>query len=191
MSISFGAFSATQRVHRSDATASLEGASIRASDWIPSSGNPTPQPSTTVTLSKSGLALANFASEGVTVTQVSGPSLSQLIASGQTPLVSSPGMSGGTISQPDFERLVLQAGGTKEQADQLFSAFDSNNDTAVSQSEVLSGLSKAGDKSQFAQTLLSLMDKNGDGNGTVNSTEFVRFETELVSAEKPSSSSAA
>jgi hypothetical protein len=191
MSISFSAFSAARRVHIPSAPASLVSASTSTSDSIASNGNPTPEPSTTVTLSQDGLALANLASEGITVTQISGPSLSRLVASGQTPLVSSPGVTGGAISQPDFERLILQAGGTKEQADQLFSTFDSNSDGAVSPSEVLSGLSKARDKSPFAQTLLSLMDKNGDGNGAVSSTEFVRFETELVSAEKPSGSSAA
>ena len=44
------------------------------------------------------------------MTEISGPGLSQLVKTGQTPLMNSPGMHGGTVSQQDFEQLVLQAG---------------------------------------------------------------------------------
>jgi EF-hand domain pair len=190
MSISFGTLTAAHRVHGPGTRTNRNGASNDTDPASSAVAVPTSEPSATVTLSKDGLALANLASEGVAVTYVSGPSLSQLVASGQTPLINSPGMAGDTISQEDFTQLILQAGGTKSQADQLFSTFDQDGDGVVSPSEVLSGLSKAGDNSPFAQTLISLMDKNGNGDGTVSSTEFVRFETELISAEKPSASSA-
>jgi hypothetical protein len=191
MSNSISALSTSRLAHTSSTPFRLIRPGAPTDSTIASTGSPVRQPSTTVTLSQDGLASAKLASEGITVIQISGASLGQLVETGQTPLVNSPGMSGGDVSRPNFEHIVVQANGTKEQADQLFSTFDGNDDGVVSPNEILSGLSKVGDKSPFARTLLSVMDKNGDSDGTVSSTEFVRFETELVSAENPSNSSAA
>ena len=189
MSISFNTFSALQRVLAPNAATGSKRTNAATDGSSAPSSSSAPEPSTTVTLSKNGMGYANLASEGVSVALISGPSLSQLVRSGQTPLIKSPGAQGGSISEQDFEQLVLQAGGTKQQADQLFKTFDSDGNGSVSSSEVLSGLSKAGNASSFAQTLLSVMDRNHDG--TVSGTEFVTFETSLLSAEKPADPSVA
>jgi EF-hand domain pair len=183
MSISFSTFPVLHRAFSPTISPNVAKANSGTATASADTG-PTREPSTTVTLSKDALALVSLASRGVTVTEISGPGLSQLVKTGQTPLLNSPGMHGGTVSQQDFEQLVLQAGGTKQQAGQLFSAFDSDGNGFLSPAEILSGLSKAGDGSPFAQTLLSVMDKSHDGS--VSSMEFLQFETNLVSAENPS-----
>jgi hypothetical protein len=189
MSISFNTFSALQRVFTPNGATGFTRANTGMDDPSASNSSSPPEPSTTVTLSNDGMAFAKLASEGVATTLISGPNLSQLVQSGQIPLIKSPGAQGGSISQEDFEQLVLQAGGTKQQADQLFSTIDTDGNGSVSSSEVLSGISKDGDGSSIAQTLRSLMDTNNDG--TVSGTEFVKFETNLISAEKPVGPSAA
>ncbi|HEY4352413.1 MAG TPA: EF-hand domain-containing protein [Paraburkholderia sp.] len=163
-------------------------------------------PSSIVTLSPQGQSIADLASKGITVTEVSLASLGispDQVAQAKTPAQAAALMEevnkkmqeagdtpkqGGAVSEQDFDNLIeKQLGGTKAQADQLFAAFDSNNDGSISNSEMLNELgSLTGDStSPAAQTLLGLMDSNHDG--AADSTEFIQFETSFVQQEKVSS----
>jgi hypothetical protein len=162
-------------------------------------------PSSIVTLSPQAQAFSELASKGVTVTEVSLSSLGitpDQIAQARTPdqvvalmagvakKLQSAGdtpKQGGAVSQKDFDNVVEQQfGGTKAQADQLFAAFDGNQDGSISNSELLNELGSLSSDSTnpAAQTLLGLMDSNHDGS--VDQSEFLKFETSFVQNEKVS-----
>jgi hypothetical protein len=81
--------------------------------------------------------------------------------------------------------VVAQFGGSKTQADQLYTVLGGGN--SVSNGELLGALAgtTSTPNSSTEQALLKLMDSNGDG--TVGSSEFLNFETAMVAAEKPAS----
>ncbi|GAB7526834.1 EF-hand domain-containing protein [Paraburkholderia sp. 2C] len=162
-------------------------------------------PSSVVTLSPQAQAFSELASKGVTVTEVSLSSLGitpDQIAQAKTPDQVAALMAdvakkmqnagdtpkqGGAVSQGDFDNLVEQQfGGTKAQADQLFAAFDGDQSGSITNSELLNALGglSSDSASPAAQTLLGLMDSNHDGS--VDQSEFLKFETSFVQSEKVS-----
>lgn len=156
-------------------------------------------PSTTITLTAGAQGLASLAAAGVTFKTESFASLgltandflnahtpAQVSALWQKVAKAGPTQHG-AVSQSDFEKFASQLGATKDEADQMFQAFDTNNDGSISNEEFLVGLAstlKAG-SSPFAQSILRLMDTNQ--NGAVDASEFGAFESSFVQAEKPAS----
>jgi hypothetical protein len=161
--------------------------------------------STQVTLSPGAQILAGLNAEGVTETvsslaglnlpsRASGESftdyaqqLTQALK-GFTPIApptNEKGQADGYISQSAFETVIAQFGGSKGEADQLYTALGGGN--SVSNGELLGALAGTTGSSNTSteQDLLKLMDSNGDG--TVSSSEFLNFETAMVAAEKPAS----
>jgi Ca2+-binding EF-hand superfamily protein len=96
----------------------------------------------------------------------------------------------GEITSAAFTNVVGQFGGTKQQADQLFTALDTNGSDSLSNAEVLQGLASVStdSSSSTAQSLLSLMNYGNSGT-SVNQAGFLAFETALVAAETPSQAS--
>jgi Ca2+-binding EF-hand superfamily protein len=142
--------------------------------------------------------IAGLAAAGVTVTVQSIASLN--LPSGLSP--SSPeyqqdlikalqakgaGSSGDTMSQSTFESLVEKFGGTKAQADQLFSQLGGSGTATVSNAKMLQalGATSSDPTSATSQMLLGLMDANGDRE--VSSNEFTQFETAMVDEERSTS----
>jgi hypothetical protein len=160
-----------------------------------------------VTLSPEATVFAGLASKGVTVTQVTlsglglpssqqGSSaaaiaeLKEMSAASVTPPAGPDGKPDGEITPAAFANVVGQFGGTKQQADQLFAALDTDGSGSPSNAEVLQGLASVStdSSSSTAQSLLSLMNYGNSGT-SVNQTGFLAFETALVAAETPSQAS--
>ncbi|MBC8740348.1 EF-hand domain-containing protein [Paraburkholderia sp. UCT31] len=91
----------------------------------------------------------------------------------------------GPVSQSDFENFASKLGATKDEADQMFKGFDTNQDGLISNDEFLVGLASTlkDGSSSFAQSILRLMDTNQ--NGSVDASEFGTLESSFVHAEKP------
>jgi hypothetical protein len=158
------------------------------------------QSSTKVTLSEGAQALARLNEAGITMTQTSIDALDlptsfnsseayTLIAlalkkAAVTPPTGSDGKTDGAVSEKGFEGVAKQFGATQTQADQLFQSMDSNGDGSMTNDELLSALSGSADNSDSsaAQALLTLMDTNSDSS--VGSSEYLKFETAFVAAEK-------
>jgi hypothetical protein len=159
-----------------------------------------------VTLSPEANTYAMLASHGIVVTQINGadlgmPSVPQgsstatMISDIKAMGEASPAVPVGTDDKPDgeitssaFAQVVKQFGGTKQQADQLFTAFDTNGSDSLSNAEVLQGLASVStdSSSSTAQSLLSLMNYGNSGT-SVSQDGFLAFETALIAAETPSS----
>jgi EF-hand domain pair len=138
-----------------------------------------PSSASTVTLSPEAQSFASLNEMGVTVTLVSGRGLS----SGIQP-VPFPGGSNGVLSQASFQQVLESYGAISSEAQQIFSAADTNQDGSISNSELLGAMSStATSTSPEAQRLLQLMDTNH--NGSVSGTEYVTMETSMVQAETP------
>lgn len=89
-------------------------------------------------------------------------------------------MQGASVSREDFQTLLDRFGATPAQKEKLVAGFDSNNDGRIGHEEFLEGLSKTRGPqadSDFAQTVLELMDKAGNPDGTVARQEFAVFTT--------------
>jgi len=91
----------------------------------------------------------------------------------------------GNISQAAFDTVINQIGGTKTDADQIFSSLDTDNNGSISNSELLSAMSQLGSSNADSgvQELEKLLVPDGDS--TVTDGEFLSFETAMVAAEKP------
>jgi Ca2+-binding EF-hand superfamily protein len=155
---------------------------------------PTPSPAVAsaspagpVQFSSDTNAIAQLASQGVSMRTVSFKPLSEQQAGSQASSSSEGGvLEDGSVSKSAFENLVAQYGGSAVQADQLFSSFDANGDGSISQSEFLSGIGKltgANSNTPFAQSVGSLMDDHGNRDGVVSESEFVGFETAFLNTE--------
>lgn len=161
-----------------------------------------PSASSVVTLSPRAQAFSELASKGITVTQVSLSTLGitpDMIAQANTPdqiaammhnvrqesqslgLIPKPD---GGVSQKDFLNLIQQFGGSVAQAKALFAVFDGDGNNSVSNSEMLAQLSSlpANGANSTSAEVLALMDGNQDG--TVDSSEFLKFETAFVQNEQ-------
>ena len=135
-------------------------------------GEETPQqPSSFVHLSPEAASLLGTAGNGLSV----GPGSS---AVPQGTVAAS--LQGASVSREDFRTLLDRFGATAAQKDKLVAGFDSNNDGRIGQDELLEGLSKTRGPqadSEFAQTVLELMDRAGNADGTVARQEFALFTT--------------
>jgi len=158
--------------------------------------------STKVTLSEGAQAIAKLNAAGVTMTQTSIASLNlsrspntsddytdlalALKKAAVTPPTGTDGKTDGVVSETGFEGVTKQFGVSLTQADQIFQSIDSNGDGSVTNDELLSALSGGAENSDNpeAQALLTLMDTNSDSS--VDSAEYLKFETAFVSAEKAS-----
>ncbi|WP_325400452.1 hypothetical protein [Acidocella sp.] len=161
-----------------------------------------------VTLSPEANQYAALASQGIAVTEVSIaglglPSLPQgsspatmigylkdMSEASPTVPVDADGKPDGEITSSAFAKVVEQFGGTKQQADQLFAALDTNGSDSLSNAEVLQGLASVSTdgNSSTAQSLLSLMN-DGNSGTSVSQESFLAFETALIAAETPSQAS--
>jgi hypothetical protein len=137
-----------------------------------------PPASDTVTLSADAQATASLNAQGITLTYVSGPSLSE---GGQPSFPAAAAY--GSVSKSDFEAVAARFGATAQQADQDFEALDGNGNGLISNAELLGAMSGTGQgDSDLSQSLLQMMDANHDGS--VSGSEFLNLETALVAAEK-------
>jgi Ca2+-binding EF-hand superfamily protein len=94
---------------------------------------------------------------------------------------------GDTLSQSTFDSLIEKFGGTKAQADQLFSLLGDSGTGTVSNAQMLQalGATSTDPTSETSQMLLGLMDSDGDRE--VSSSEFTQFETAMVNEERSTS----
>lgn len=142
--------------------------------------------SSKVTLSQDARVLAKFASKGISVSlkQMSKPLNSQIenhnsYSFDETKVFEK------SISKVDLDKLLFNLGATDLEREQIKSGLDSNNDGTISHEELLKGIaSTLQADSVLGQNILSLMDRNGDANGIVTSTEFARITTALNDFEK-------
>jgi hypothetical protein len=91
----------------------------------------------------------------------------------------------GEVSQPAFEKVIRQLGGTENEASDIFTWLDADHNGSISNQELLSAMSGLGssDTSSPAQVLMQLLVPNGDSSLTAG--EFVGFESAVVAVEKP------
>ena len=149
--------------------ASKSGASRRGSDGDEA------QPSAVVTLSAEAEALAGVAGKGVLVSQRSGDG--KLAASAGT----------GSVSAQDFQELLTQFGADDVQKAQLTAGFDADKDGRISHDEFVKGLASTAPgkpRTDFGQAVLQVMDRAGNTDGVVNTTEFAALTTAFAHAER-------
>lgn len=147
------------------------------------------EPSAVLNLSPEAATLAGFADKGILVSQgkvdgvlgaarrTGGAASSQAVAASGT----------GAVSKKDFQELLTQFGATDVQKEQLADAFDVNKDGNISHDEFLRGLARtrgAQSTSEFSQSVMQLMDRAGNADGTVGQREFAAFSSAFATAEK-------
>lgn len=140
-------------------------------------GEAAADPSSFVHLSPEAESLAGLAGKAVAVNRSSSPLLPTGMAGGAQ---------GRSVSQEDFQALLERFGATQAQTKQLVAGFDTNKDGRIGHDEFLQGLSKTHGVqtgSDFSQTVLQLMDRAGDANGTVTRQEFTALSTAFASAQ--------
>jgi Ca2+-binding EF-hand superfamily protein len=189
----------TREIQQAEANSSgqASAASSGTSSTESPAGTSTPGAPET-SLGSDARGLAAFASDGITVTVQSLASLN--LPSGLNPSsadyqqdlfkalqAASAKSNGDTLTQTTFESLVEKFGGTKAQADQLFSQLGGSDTGTVSNAQMLHALGaiSTNPTSETSQMLLGLMDTNGDRY--VNSGEFTQFETTMVDEERGTS----
>jgi len=142
--------------------------------------------SSKVTLSQDARVIANFASKGISVSlrEVSKQVTSQNENNASENYIDTK-VYEGSISRDDLDKLLNRLGITNEDKEKIKSGLDVNKDGSISHSELLRAISGTLDNdSGFSQVLLRVMDRKGDADGTVSSTEFAKFTTLLDDAEK-------
>jgi hypothetical protein len=138
--------------------------------------------SSKVTLSDDAKVFARFASKGIAVAvrELSSP-LSGGISN------NNPGQmaTDKSISKEDFLSLLSTLGVNENGRDKLMSGFDNDNDGTISHDEILKVFAgTSSEDSSLSQTVLSLMDLKGNGDGRVDGKEFVKLSTAFYDAEK-------
>jgi hypothetical protein len=131
----------------------------------------------TVTLSPEAQAMASLNDKGITIVTVHSSGLS----SGRQPSSPAP-VPNGSVSERDFEVVAAGFGVNSQEADQDFSAMDTDGGHSISNGEILvamSATSRGG--SSLSESLRQMMDTNHDGS--VSGTEYVNLETALVGVE--------
>jgi Ca2+-binding EF-hand superfamily protein len=93
----------------------------------------------------------------------------------------------GNISQPAFDTVIEHMGGTKSEADQIFSSLDTDGNGSISNSELLNAVSLLGSNkaNSGVQELEKLLVPYGDS--TVTDGELLNFESAMVAAENAAS----
>lgn len=129
-------------------------------------------PASSVTLSAEARVLARFAERGlaVSVHALNAPrELSETFV--PTP-------------RDELEALFTKMGARPEEVQELMDGFDVDGQHGLSQDELLSGLTRTlkDGNSSFAQTLMRVMDRLDQADGSVSQREFVNLETQLLSA---------
>ncbi len=186
MSISSIGSSVSQSIY---GTQRAPSASTGAAPGAPASN----ESSSTVTLSPEAQAIAKLNSEGITVELVSAadvPNLAdpagyaQQLAAAKASGATSP--ADGDLSEADFDSVLSNYGATSAQANQLFQSIDTNDNGTLSNGELLNALGNTGSDgdTSTSQGLLTVMDTNH--SSVVSGSEFITFETSLVSSEKAS-----
>lgn len=139
-------------------------------------------PSAVLSLSPQAEALAGLAGKGV-LPQGGTPGHSLGVVARSS--AGSAAVSGRPVSAQDFQELLGRFGADGAQKAQLTAGFDANKDGSITQDEFLQGLAKtqgAQAGSDFSQTVMQLMDRSGNADGTVADKEFAAFATAFTSA---------
>ncbi len=145
--------------------------------------------SATESLGADAQANATLAGDGVTIgyQSIDGvrllPGADPSGATGASQSTTSSTSDNDTLTESAMESLAAQFGGSKAEADQLFSLLGGTANGTVSNTQMLNALSQtSGDSgSQLSQMLMGLMDTNG--NHVVSGSEFTQFETAMVNTE--------
>lgn len=137
------------------------------------------EPSSLVSLSDDAKAFADFSADGITVAmrRLNEPANPAQGAAGAAPSAS--------VSKADFDRLLDKLGATQKEKDQLAAGLDTDKNGEISRDEFLKGLAATQGTTQGSETsqaLMHLMDRNGNGNGVVESAEFGRFSASFLDA---------
>lgn len=89
------------------------------------------------------------------------------------------------ISMDDLDKKLLNLGASESEIEQIQAGLDRDKNGNISHDELMRGLAGTIDNGNSAsKSILSIMDRNGDSNGTVNATEFSRLATALYDTEK-------
>jgi hypothetical protein len=90
-----------------------------------------------------------------------------------------------SISMDDLDKVLLNLGASEVEIEQIESGLDIDNNGNISHDELLRGLAGTLDNgNSLSKSILNIMDRNGDSNGTVNAVEFSRLATALYDTEK-------
>jgi Ca2+-binding EF-hand superfamily protein len=149
----------------------------------------TPPPQATesskVTLSEDAKALANFTNKGIAVSMKEFDTpLTKTNAAGSSAQFSNSIVTDKKISKDDFAALLSSLGVKETDQQDIISAFDTNSDNTISHGEILKSLSQAAqNNSPLSQSILDLMDKNGNNDGQVSAQEYANISTRLYDAE--------
>lgn len=136
------------------------------------SGAASNTPPSSVTLSAEARVLARFAERGLAV------SVHALNAPRELSETFVP------IPRDELEALFTRMGARPEEVEELIQGFDVDGQQGLSQDELLSGLARTmkDGNSSFAQTLMRVMDRLDQADGSVSQREFVSLETRLLAA---------
>lgn len=118
----------------------------------------------------------------------SSESIQQLAQQMQPDFIAPPTENGaydGSISQSDAESVIKNLGGTATQAEQIFTALDTDQNGSLSNEELLNAISQLG--SNTASTGVQALEKLlvPDGSSTISEGSLLSFESAMVAAEKP------
>ncbi len=141
--------------------------------------------SSEVKLSQDAKALANFAQKGISASlrEMNHPLSSKI---GNQSSESAVGLKAyeKNISMDNLNRILLNLGASDNEVEQLKLGLDSNKNGTISHDELMQGVAATIDNGRsISQTILSIMDRSGDSNGTVNANEFAQFTTALIDTE--------
>ncbi|GAA6119394.1 hypothetical protein [Acidovorax sp. FG27] len=143
----------------------------------------TPAPSSRVTLSAQAQQAMLAAGQGVRVDAL--------------PSGVSPADARRSVSTADFRELLGQFGATESEQATLAAGFDADKDGSVSADEFLQGLARAGAAADpaagattagpggeaFTQSLLQLLDRQGQANGVVSQAELAGLTTAFAGVQ--------
>jgi hypothetical protein len=141
--------------------------------------------SSTVTLSNEAKGFAELASKGITSFTIKDGhrALQDLLNGTRTSGVMPEGL-GGTISADDFDKIMMEFGATKEEAEHIRNSFDADGDKSITHEEVLNQMANTLNNNADSQNLLDFMDRSGNNDGVVQQDEYMDIQTSIVYAER-------
>lgn len=88
----------------------------------------------------------------------------------------------GVITTKRFDKLLQQLGASQHEAKNLSTAFDIDKNSQITRNELLDrlGITNNEANSEVSQSVLRLMDMNGDNNKTVSAEEFANLQTKII-----------
>lgn len=138
--------------------------------------------SSKVTLSDDAKVLAGFASKGLTIAM---REFNKPLTASSSNNSTGQMVTDKSISKEDFVSLLSNLGVNEADRDKLISGFDSNADGTFSHAEILKAFAGTSDSNNsLSQSILGLMDRNGNGDGRVDAREFAKLSTAFYDAEK-------